>query len=130
MQIGNGFISSETDMKGMYEFWGSHALVSDEITDQIMKYCYSSSSDSIQQHDACNEAIKEAIPLANAVNNYNIYAPTCFNHSLTQNPNKPSVSLVITFDDYIYIWRYNGVQERNQMQTLYIVQTSNYDLDR
>lgn len=94
MQIGNGFMSWETDVKGMYEFLGSHAIVSDEITDRIMKYCYSSSSDSIQQQDECSEAVEEANSLANAVNNYNIYAPTCFNHSLTQNPNKPSVSLV------------------------------------
>ncbi|KAL1545233.1 Serine carboxypeptidase-like 40, variant 2 [Salvia divinorum] len=97
--IGNGFMSLETDVKGMYQFLGSHAIVSDEITDRIMKYCYSSTT--IQQHE-CHEAVQQANSLANAVNNYNIYAPTCFNHSLTQNPNKPSMlHMDPCTDDYV-----------------------------
>ncbi|XP_041995852.1 serine carboxypeptidase-like 40 isoform X2 [Salvia splendens] len=102
--IGNGFMSWETDVKGMYEFLGSHAIVSDEITDRIMKYCYSSSSNSIQQQDECREAVEEANSLANALRtpSYNIYAPTCFNHSLTQNPNRPSVlHMDPCTDDYV-----------------------------
>lgn len=89
MQIGNGAINLETDERGQYEYYGSHGLVSDEITDGIMKYCYSSTK---QPHE-CTQATQQAGHLAGLVNTYNIYAPWCTNQTLiTQYPNKASVS--------------------------------------
>lgn len=91
VQIGNGFINFETDVRGMYEYYGSHALVSDEITDRIIKSC-NFSPEAASQPDECIEAAEEAIGLiAEIIDDYNIYAPWCLNTSLTQYPKKSSV---------------------------------------
>ncbi|KAK6143182.1 hypothetical protein DH2020_023530 [Rehmannia glutinosa] len=57
--IGNAVINDETDMKGMYEYFGSHALISDDNAEQIMKYC-DFSPNATKQSDKCNEAANEA----------------------------------------------------------------------
>lgn len=91
MQIGNAVINDETDVRGMYEYFGSHGLVSDDTTDQIMKYCDFSPS-ATTQPDKCNEAANKAENDISSIDIYNIYAPLCKNSSLTDKPKKTNVS--------------------------------------
>ncbi|KAL2230437.1 serine carboxypeptidase-like 40 [Sesamum indicum] len=102
--IGNAVIDDETDVKGMYEYFGTHALVSDETTNRIMKYC-DFSPNATQQLDECNEAANEADRCINAIDIYNIYAPLCSNSSLTEKPKKANgVSLDPCSDSYVYAY--------------------------
>ncbi|KAL2514582.1 Serine carboxypeptidase-like 40 [Forsythia ovata] len=50
MQIGNAVINDDTDTKGMYDYFESHALISEETLNKIKKYC-NFSSDSSQESD-------------------------------------------------------------------------------
>lgn len=81
----------ETDVRGMYEFYGSHAIVSDEITDRMIKYC-NFSPEATSEPDECTQATLQANHLVGFIDDYNIYAPKCFNTTLSQYPNKASVS--------------------------------------
>ncbi|PIN27143.1 Serine carboxypeptidases (lysosomal cathepsin A) [Handroanthus impetiginosus] len=85
--IGNAVIDDESDVKGMYEYFGSHALVSDETTEQIMKYC-DFSPNATKQSEKCNEAAEAVGRNINHLDIYNIYAPLCSNSSLTDKPKK------------------------------------------
>lgn len=88
--MGNAVINDETDTIGMYEYFGSHALVSDETTNQIMKYC-NFSPDATTQPDECNVAAEEVDKSVNFIDIYNIYAPLCWDYNLTKIPRKASV---------------------------------------
>lgn len=90
-QIGNAVINDETDTKGMYEYFRSHALVSDEVTDDIMKYC-DFSPNAVKQTDKCNKASEAADKEIGPIDIYNIYAPLCWNTNTTQTPKKASVN--------------------------------------
>ncbi|CAN6443975.1 unnamed protein product [Victoria cruziana] len=73
--IGNGVLNDLTDDKGMYDYFWTHALISDEIIDAIHKTCYPSLT--TQQYDECNNAQSAAWNLIEALDVYNIYAPLC-----------------------------------------------------
>ncbi|KAK8639821.1 hypothetical protein V6N13_138188 [Hibiscus sabdariffa] len=100
--IGNAVINDETDSKGMYDYLGSHALISDETVDGINKYCSFSSEETSTECDAVNEEIARDIYYLDI---YNIYAPLCHNSSLTVIPKKPSVANFDPCSDY-YVYAY------------------------
>ncbi|KAK6143186.1 hypothetical protein DH2020_023534 [Rehmannia glutinosa] len=102
--IGNAVINDETDMKGMYEYFGSHALISDDNAEQIMKYC-DFSPNATKQSDKCNEAANEADRNVDIIDIYNIYAPLCSNSSLTEKPKKTSALSLDPCSDY-YVYAY------------------------
>lgn len=95
MQIGNAVINDETDVRGMYEYFQSHALISDEAAYQIQKYC--DFSPNATRSDECNAATEEAEENISHLDIYNIYAPLCSNSSLTARPKKASVSRQAVF---------------------------------
>lgn len=103
MQIGNAVINDETDTIGMYEYFNSHALVSDEVTDEIMKHC-DFSPGATNQTDKCNNAAEAADKNIGPIDIYNIYAPLCWNSNLTETPKKASVRtmLVTSFQELIF----------------------------
>lgn len=91
MQIGNAVINDETDSRGMYDFLASHAIISDETANTIIKHCdFSSNTDTYS--DECNDATGEAERDTDHINIYNIYAPNCVSSNLTARPKKASVS--------------------------------------
>ncbi|KVH97340.1 Peptidase S10, serine carboxypeptidase [Cynara cardunculus var. scolymus] len=57
--IGNAVINDYTDSIGMYDYLGSHAILSDDTIDQIRKYC-DFSSNATTQSDECNQANNDA----------------------------------------------------------------------
>ncbi|KAG8391181.1 hypothetical protein BUALT_Bualt01G0161000 [Buddleja alternifolia] len=100
-RIGNAVINDETDVKGMFEYFASHALISDETSDQIMKYC-DFSPKTTNQSDECNDASDKAQNNIDNIDISNIYAPICSNSSLTDKPKKTSaMNIDPCSDDYV-----------------------------
>ncbi|KAF5822335.1 putative carboxypeptidase D [Helianthus annuus] len=87
--IGNAVINDETDLIGMFDYLGSHAIISDETAFAIQKYC-NFSPNAVTQSDMCIDAAKDVGYNTEAVDIYNIYAPLCFDGNLTTNPKKTS----------------------------------------
>lgn len=90
LQIGNAVINDETDTKGMFDFLGSHAIISDSVAAAIDKFC-DFSPNATKQSEECNKAADEAEKYINAIDIYNIYAPLCTNPNLTLIPKKNTV---------------------------------------
>ncbi|KAL3656065.1 hypothetical protein CASFOL_000461 [Castilleja foliolosa] len=84
--IGNAVINDDTDIEGMWRFYGSHALISDDVASEGLKYCVFNLNETKQCDDAVNKS-----GVGN-INLYNIYAPLCSNNNLTNKPNKIQVS--------------------------------------
>ncbi|KAL3814784.1 hypothetical protein ACJIZ3_016052 [Penstemon smallii] len=103
--IGNAVINDETDVQGMYEYFASHAIISDETWEQIAKYC-DFSPNATTQTDLCSEAAKEVDKNTNDIDIYNIYAPMCHNTSLTRKPKKTTSALNLDpcGDNYVYAY--------------------------
>ena len=91
MQIGNAIINDETDERGTYDYFATHALVSDRVVSQIQKYC-DFSPNAGNQSRACNAATDAVSPNIDNINIYNIYAPLCLSTNITARPKKASVS--------------------------------------
>ncbi|KAG9450977.1 hypothetical protein H6P81_010942 [Aristolochia fimbriata] len=72
--IGNAWIEDETGYKGMYDFFWTHALISDEIHDGIATNCNFSNESSSSE---CKEYILQARKSTRNIYIYNIYAPIC-----------------------------------------------------
>ncbi len=91
MQIGNAVINDETDERGIYDYLGTHAIISDQDLYQIQKYCNFSPNASTQPRE-CNVATEAAGKDLQRINLYNIYAPLCSSPNITAQPKKASVS--------------------------------------
>lgn len=96
-------INEETDARGVYEYLASHALISDEVKDEVEKQCkFTGHKESAKCIEAQDKAYSD-LPL----NIFAIYAPICLNANLTTKPKDPSVShnfephyLLILFEAY------------------------------
>lgn len=73
----------------MYDFFWSHALVSDEAIDRIHKHCDFSPNTTTSKQ--CDEARGDADDSIESLDIYNIYAPLCFSSNLTTPPKRASV---------------------------------------
>ncbi|CAA3033661.1 serine carboxypeptidase-like 40 [Olea europaea subsp. europaea] len=102
--IGNAVINDDTDSKGMYAYFASHALISDETWYKIQKYC-NFSSESSEDSDECTDATNEADTIVDSIDIYNIYAPLCSNTSITDKPKKASIANMDPCSDY-YVYAY------------------------
>nr|CAB3458834.1 unnamed protein product [Digitaria exilis] len=78
-----------TDTKGMYDFFWTHALMSDQAAEGINKYCGNFSA-AASNSDKCDSATSEADVDLNDIDIYNIYAPNCQSASLVSPPITPS----------------------------------------
>ncbi|KAG6486299.1 hypothetical protein ZIOFF_054869 [Zingiber officinale] len=88
--IGNAVINEETDRKGLFDYFWTHALIADETIVSIHKFC-NFSPDTQQQPPECDRAVAEANRVFDEVNIYNIYAPLCFSLGVTPTPKLPSI---------------------------------------
>lgn len=77
-QIGNAYVDVETQGSGTYDYYWTHALVSDEIHQGIVSNCNFSSGD---PSDSCQTYMDIADSVIGNIDNYNIYAPLCFSSS-------------------------------------------------
>ncbi|KAL8171499.1 hypothetical protein V2J09_023303 [Rumex salicifolius] len=101
--IGNAVINDETDEMGMYEYFWTHALISDQTRNTIIKTCDFSPSSSSQSKE-CINAANEADIGVNYIDIYNIYAPICLNSNLTSKP-RPGKDVMDACSDY-YTYAY------------------------
>ncbi|CAL9044094.1 unnamed protein product [Musa banksii] len=88
--IGNAAIDMESDNRGMYDFFWTHALISDATVDAIHKHCNFSSEDDTQPPQ-CAQALQDAERVFEELDIYNIYAPRCSSSSLSPTPKKPEI---------------------------------------
>lgn len=88
-KIGNAVINDDTDNSGMYDFFWTHALISDETINAIHKNCNFSLDSS---GSTCSSALESADSVFGNLDIYNIYAPLCTASGTTSPPKTPSVS--------------------------------------
>ncbi|KAL5995231.1 hypothetical protein ACLOJK_025289 [Asimina triloba] len=86
--IGNAAIHDLADSLGMYDYFWTHALISDETILKVHEYCNFSAENLTDQ---CNDALFEADQPFSDLNIYNIYAPLCHSTNLTLQPKKASI---------------------------------------
>ena len=86
-------INDWTDTKGMYDFFWTHALISDETADGINKNCNFTATGAATSNDLCNDAASNADESLGDIDIYNIYAPNCQSVKLVTPPITPSVRL-------------------------------------
>ncbi|GAA0175326.1 serine protease [Lithospermum erythrorhizon] len=101
--IGNAVIDDEADTKGMFDYFATHALISDQTSMKINKYCDFSSHD-VRQSSLCQNATTEAEANINNIDIFNIYGPLCLDTSLTNTP-KFSREVFDPCSDY-YVYAY------------------------
>ncbi|KAM3358325.1 hypothetical protein P3S68_021256 [Capsicum galapagoense] len=86
--IGNAVINHETDARGIFEYFASHTLMSDEDEAELQTKCKFTGS---KESAKCQAAIDKAYDSLK-LNIFAIFAPICLNTNLTAKLNKPSVS--------------------------------------
>ncbi|KAK6916474.1 Peptidase S10, serine carboxypeptidase [Dillenia turbinata] len=84
--IGNAWIDYETGWKGLYDYFWTHALISDEINKGINKYCNFSSPDT--ETKECHAYLDQ---IHTGIYIYDIYASFC-------SPNASNIPSTSTFD--------------------------------
>ncbi|XP_050884911.1 serine carboxypeptidase 1 [Lathyrus oleraceus] len=79
ISIGNAWINDATDLKGIFDYFWTHALNSDETHELIDKYC-DFTSENVSA--ICANATIRASDEIGHIDFYNIYAPQCHDSSL------------------------------------------------
>ncbi|KAK4491372.1 hypothetical protein RD792_002111 [Penstemon davidsonii] len=79
--IGNAYIDAEDEAKGLYDYIWTHALISDEVHEGIVKNCNFSFGATISQ--ACEDYGTLADNAISHLYGYDIYAPLCSSNSST-----------------------------------------------
>lgn len=75
LQVGNALIDFETENRGMYDYFWTHGLISDEIHDKIVSNCNFSSDATVS--DACRGYTDQADAMKGNIFIFDIYAPWC-----------------------------------------------------
>ncbi|EEF44557.1 serine carboxypeptidase-like 40 [Ricinus communis] len=107
--IGNAVINDETDNIGMYDYFATHALISQEAISSIKKHC-DFSPNATTQSDECNSATYQASKDTAFLDIYNIYAPLCTSQNTTAKPKKASLAEFDPCSDY-YVYAYLNLPE-------------------
>ncbi|XP_006346530.2 serine carboxypeptidase II-3-like [Solanum tuberosum] len=81
---GNALLDDETWNSGSYDFYWTHALISDEVHEGIVKNCNFSTETSTSE--ACDEYTSEADSCQANIYNYNTYSQLCNSSAYTSLP--------------------------------------------
>ncbi|XP_010067795.2 serine carboxypeptidase-like 40 [Eucalyptus grandis] len=87
--VGNAVLNDETHRSAIYEYFATHALISQETWYAIQKYC-NFSLDASKRGSQCNSATSEADRDVSYIDTYEIYAPPCLSN-LTAHPKKTNI---------------------------------------
>ncbi|XP_068658232.1 serine carboxypeptidase II-3-like [Aristolochia californica] len=101
--IGNAAVNDETDTRGMFDYFWTHALISDETIDQVHTSCDFTPNATVTT--LCHDAVAKVSSSVRPLDIYNIYAPLCRSSHLTAIPKKASVVDFDPCSDY-YIENY------------------------
>ena len=74
-QLGNAYVDDETENTGMFDYFWTHAIISDEIHDGIISNCNFTEAGTITQ--ACAKYQSQAYAAKSNIYFYDIYAPLC-----------------------------------------------------
>ncbi|VFQ72127.1 unnamed protein product [Cuscuta campestris] len=74
IMIGNGIMNIPTDTRGFIDYAWSHALISDEAHQALLKHCITNDS-------SCERSLNEAATEIGNIDTYNIYGPLCSDSS-------------------------------------------------
>ncbi|KAL1559580.1 hypothetical protein AAHA92_09907 [Salvia divinorum] len=96
--IGNPTINDETDAKGMYEYYESHAIISKQTLNRVLRYCdFTDSGNGLSTQ--CLIGMLESERNTAALDIYNIYAPTC-----NTSPSSQAVNIDPCIDQYVHTY--------------------------
>lgn len=74
LQIGNGYYDGNINRKATFDYYWTHALISDEAYRVIQSMCtFANQNYSV----ACEAALRSASAEIGPIDHYNIYAPLC-----------------------------------------------------
>ncbi|KNA12226.1 hypothetical protein SOVF_127870 [Spinacia oleracea] len=104
--MGNAVINDETDLKEMYEYFWTHAIISDEVRNDVMKHCNFSPNANNQKIE-CNSAADQVEIDIQYLDVYNIYAPVCHSTNLTLKSKKLTHDLDPCSDHYVTAYMNN-----------------------
>lgn len=93
-QVGNAWIDYETNNMGMYDYFWTHALNSDEYNAEIHAKC-----DFSNETSECIDAQNSLSGQLGNINIYDIYAPLCHGTNQTANPSDS-----VSFHQYNLSW--------------------------
>ncbi|XP_043693844.1 serine carboxypeptidase-like 40 [Telopea speciosissima] len=110
--IGNAVIHDETDLIGMYEYYWTHSLTSDEAYYLMKRYC-DFSPNATSQSSQCLKGSNEVEVDILGLDIYNIYAPLCYTTNLTDLPKEASIkNFDPCSDNYVHAYlNHPDVQE-------------------
>ncbi|CDY23509.1 BnaC06g24780D [Brassica napus] len=86
--IGNAVINDETDLMGMYDFFESHALISEDSLLQLKNNCDLKTESASVITEECAVVSDQIDMNTYYLDIYNIYAPLCLNSTLTRSPKR------------------------------------------
>ncbi|KAK9128776.1 hypothetical protein Syun_017573 [Stephania yunnanensis] len=101
--IGNAVINDETDQVGMYDYFWTHALLSDESIYNIHNYCNLTSD--APANPQCASAANEVNRNIGPIDIYSIYAPICIWSNLTDKPRKDPITKFDPCSEY-FVYAY------------------------
>lgn len=93
VQIGNAWIDDNLCTKGMFDFFWTHALNSDETNAGVNKYCDFATG---KPSTSCDQYQSQGFREIGQLDIYNIYAPLC-KSSAPAPPSAGTVSVLINF---------------------------------
>nr|XP_043630692.1 serine carboxypeptidase 1-like [Erigeron canadensis] len=73
--IGNAYVDEETENTGMFDYFWTHAIISDEIHNGIISNCNFSEGATIT--DTCDDYMGQAFAAKSNIFPYDIFAPLC-----------------------------------------------------
>ncbi|XP_010468839.1 PREDICTED: serine carboxypeptidase-like 40 [Camelina sativa] len=86
--IGNAVINDETDLMGMYDFFESHALISEDSLATLKNSCDLKTESASVMTEECAVVSDQIDMDTYYLDIYNIYAPLCLNSTLTRRPKR------------------------------------------
>lgn len=107
-QIGNAYVDDETENAGMFNFFWTHALISDEIYEGIVSNCNFSEGATITQ--SCDDYASQAYGAFSNIYFYDIYAPLCSAYS-NSTPSVSSLSILLNLkSEHAYLKKYIDIE--------------------
>lgn len=90
LQIGNAVINEATDMAGLVDYAWSHAIISDEVHNNIHSSCRFEEETS-NKTEECYNYFKGFMDAYSDIDIYSIYTPVCLSSLSSASPRKPKL---------------------------------------
>lgn len=88
LMVGNALLDDETDQRGLVDYAYDHAVISDQLYDEIKSKCNFSIEHLPKD---CNDALNKYFDVYKIIDMYSLYAPTCVQSNSTSSRNLPVI---------------------------------------